>query len=206
MYRIERQDQLYKTLPRALFFSPTIVIFSALTLVLPLSGVFAPSSLTVAPKNFYNISGPCMIPTGNLSTPNTPDYSSLYSSEVNDVGSKYVQSWDESTTKATVFVSKLFMEHRIPDLPQSCGPNCRYNVSVPSFVFQCTPDPLSSPLFPVQKSPFNLWWATQDSVGWAFNVSWNSWSLNETGTSGKASCISVQAQYDIEVRVIPLSI
>jgi hypothetical protein len=73
MYRIERRDQLYKTLPQAVLFGPTIVVFSALTLLLPLSGVFAPGSLTVTTKNYTDV-GHCMIPTGNLSTPNTPEY------------------------------------------------------------------------------------------------------------------------------------
>jgi hypothetical protein len=68
MYRIERQDQLYLTLPRALFFSPTIVAFSVLALLLPLSGVFAPGSLTIVTQNFTDV-GNCTIPTGNLSTP-----------------------------------------------------------------------------------------------------------------------------------------
>jgi hypothetical protein len=73
MYRIERQDQLYKTLPQALFFSPTIVIFSVLTLLLPLSGVFTPGSLAVTKNSFSHV-GPCMIPSGNLSASDTPDF------------------------------------------------------------------------------------------------------------------------------------
>jgi len=207
MYRIERQDQLYKTLPHALFFNPTIVIFSSLTLLLPLAGVFAPSSLTVATENSTNVSGHCMIPTGNLSTPNTPDYSSLYDFETN-YGNKtdpYVLSWDDATPKATTFITKLFLEHRIPDLPQSCGPNCRYIVSVPSFIFQCTPNPLWLPPFPSPDSlPVLLWNATQNS-NWHFDISWNSWNGTGTSGSGNAFCLAVQAQYDVEVRVIPLS-
>ena len=206
MYQIERQDQLYKTLPHALFFSPTIVIFSALTLLLPLSGVFAPSSLTVSAKNSTNISGPCIIPTGNLSTPNTPDYSSLHSSQISpeSITVPYVMSWGRFTPKATTFITKLFLEHRIPDLPQSCGPNCRYNVSVPSFIFQCTPNPSWFPPSPGG----GLWNAILDPgklSDWKFYISWKSW--NETGTLAEnASCLAVQAQYDVEVRVIPLSI
>jgi len=71
MYRIERQDQLYKTLPHALFFSPTIVIFSAPTILLPISGIFAPGSLSVTTINSTAVSH-CIIPTGNLSTPDSP--------------------------------------------------------------------------------------------------------------------------------------
>ena len=138
IYRIERQDQLYKTLPRALFFSPIIVVFSALTLLLPISGVFAPGSLTVATQNSTHV-GHCIIPTGYLSTPGTPDYSSFYIT----VGEG--PNWSGVTPRATELTAQWFVEQRIPDLPQACGPNCCYNLSIPSFVFQCTPNPSSLP-------------------------------------------------------------
>ena len=199
MYQVERQDQLYKTLPQALFVSPTIVIFSSLTLLLPLSGVFAPGSLTITTKNSTNIAGPCVIPTGNLSTPNTTDSTSLFSTG----GVGY---WNAVTPRATTLTTQWFVAQRIPDLPQACGPNCRYKVSVPSFVFQCTPNPLLLPYAQAQDplTPSKtLWNGTTDPTSiWAFYIAWKSNGPN--GTSGNASCSPVAAQYDVEVRTIAL--
>jgi hypothetical protein len=216
MYQIERQDQLYKTLPLALFFNPTIVVFSALTLLLPLSGVFAPGSLSVATKNSTDVSGPCFIPTGNLSTPNTPDSTSL-STE------KSIGYWTGVTPRATDLATQCLAEQRIPDLPQACGPNCRYNVSVPSFFFQCIPNPSSLPFGQADppapprvsfrpgpaipgrnlttKIPITLWNGTTDpNSTWGFYIAWKSNGPN--GTSGNVSCSPVQAQYNVEVRRI----
>jgi len=198
MYRIERQDQLYKTFPQALFFNPTIVFFSALSL-LPLSGVFTPGSLTVTTKSSTDI-GTCMIPTGNISTPDTPDSTSLYTT----VAGK----WDNVSERATVLVMQWLVEQRIPDLPQACGPNCRYNVSVPSFVFQCTPNPSSLPYDQagnaIATGFTTLWNGTTDPISMGtFYIAWQSNGPN--GTWGNASCLTSQAQYDVEVWIIALS-
>jgi hypothetical protein len=198
MYRVERQDQLYKTLPLALFFNPIIVFFSTLSLLLSLSGVFAPGSLTVATKNSTDI-GPCVIPTGYLSTPDTPDYTSLFTRDS-------VGYWKTVTPRATALTMQWFVEQRIPDLPQACGPNCRYKVKVPSFVFQCTQNPSSLPYGQAGDNPSSttLWNGTTDPNSmWGFYIAWQSTGLN--GTRGNASCSPVQAQYDVEVRIIALS-
>ena len=150
MYRIERQDQLYKTLPQAVFFSPTIVVFTALNLLLPLSGVFAPGSLTVVTKNSTDVPSPCMIPSGNLSTPNASDSTSLYNAFLGDS-----ETWSGFTLRATEVTTKCLAEQRIPDLPQSCGSNCHYKVSVLSFVIQCTPNPSSLPYGQVSTTDLN---------------------------------------------------
>jgi hypothetical protein len=179
IYRIERQDKLYKTLPQALFFCPTIVVFSALTLFLPLSGVFAPGSLTIATQNYTNITGPCVIPTGNLS-----------------------HFYEAPISFFSRLTTQCFVEQRIPDLPQACGPNCRYKVHVPSFAFQCTPNPTSLP--DGQAGDGGTFWNgtayLNSTVG--FYIAWNSSSPKGLGTSGNASCSPVEAQYDIEVRTI----
>jgi hypothetical protein len=210
LYRIERQDQLYKTLPRALFFSPTIVALSALTLLLPLSGVFAPGSLTVTTRN-STYKGSCMVPTGNLSTLDTPDYQSLY------ILRQGLQEWVGVTPRATALTTQCLVEQRIPDLPQACGPNCRYKVSVPSFVFQCTPNPSLLPYaqagIPCEDLAcppvVTLWNGTTDPTSmWAFYVAWDSYNWKGPdliGTSGNVSCSPVQAQYDVEVGTIALS-
>ena len=205
MYQIERQDQLYKTLPRAVFFSPTIVIFSALTLLLPLSGVFAPGSLTVTTKNSSHV-GPCMIPTGNFSTANTPDSASLYTTNGYNIGG--IGLWNGVTPRATTLTTQWLVEQRIPDLPQACGPNCRYKVHVPSFVFQCTPNPSSLPDGQAgdlkSLTMATLWNGTIDPDSyWGFYIAWQSNGPN--GTSGNAYCSSFQAQYDVEVWIVALS-
>ena len=203
MYRIERQDQLYKTLPQAVFFSPTIVVFTVLNLLLPLSGVFAPGSLTVDTKNFTNVGGPCIIPSGNLSTPDTPDSISLFSYSLGGW-------WGGAMPRAMDLAAQCLVEQRIPDLPQACGPNCRYKVSVPSFVIQCTPNPISLPYMQgasdLDEDSFfgTLWNGMIDTHdGTQFYVVWH--SSGPKGTSGNGSCSPVQVQYDVEVRKISLS-
>jgi len=198
MYQIERQDELYKTLPRALFFSPIIVVFSALTLFLPLAGVFAPGSLTVATEN-STVVGPCIIPTGYLSTPDTPDYASLYTSTAG--------RWGGASTRINALATQWLIEQRIPDLPQACGPNCRYKVHIPSFAFRCAPNPLLLPLGQAGEKGFqpSLWNGTQGEGNfiWDFYIAW--YSNGPNGTWGNAFCTTLQAQYDVEVRIIALS-
>jgi hypothetical protein len=75
-----------------------------------------------------------MIPSGNLSAPNTSDSISLFTTDI------YGTSWTGVTPRATELTSQCLVDQRIIDLPQVCGPNCRYNVSVLSFVIQCTPN------------------------------------------------------------------
>jgi len=120
---IERQDQLYKTLPRALFFSPTIVVFSALTLLLLLSGVFAPGSLTVTTKDSTHVSL-YVISTGNISTPDTPDSTSFFT-QGGTQPSGFNASWAGITPRVKGLTIQWFAGQRIPYLPQACGPNCR---------------------------------------------------------------------------------
>jgi hypothetical protein len=200
MYRIERRDQLYKTLPKAAFFSPTIVIFSAITLLLPLSGVFAPGSLTVTTKNYTDAGVPCMIPTGHPLTQNITD------STFGDGTAKY---YSDIMPKARELTMQLFVEQHIPDLPQACGPNCCYNVLVPSFVFQCTPNPPLLPYAqagipsadPLTPSNITLWNGTMIPLGsYGFYIAWKSNGPN--GTSGNASCEPVLAHYDVKVWTI----
>jgi hypothetical protein len=184
IYWIERQGQLYKTLPRALFFSPTIVVFSALTLLLPLSGVFAPASLTVVTRNSTHL-GNCMIPTGDLSI-----------------------NRSISTMDYVDIIMQMFSKGGIPDLPQVCGHNCRYTVSgVTSFVFQCTPNPSSLPYGqaedPNDAMLLTLWNGTGSDGFGEFYIAWNSNGPNH-GTSGNASCSPFVAQYDVEVRYLPV--
>ena len=212
MYRIERQDELYKTLPQAVFFSPTIVVFTALNLLLPLSAVFAPGSLTVDTKNVTDVGEPCIIPSGNISTPNTPDSTSLFSLSAGGW-------WGGAMPRAMDLAAQCLVEQRIPGLPQACGPNCHYKVSVPSFVIQCTPNPSSLPYMQVpggmgyegirgNDTEFffgTLWNGTIDlDDNTQFYVGWHSSGPNG-GTSGNGSCSPVQVQYDVEVRKISLS-
>ena len=200
MYQIERQNQLYKTLPHALLFNPTIAISSALTLLLPLSGVFAPGSLTVTTKNSTDV-GPCMVPTGNISAQNTPDNLSLF----NMGGPPGPASITPSMTPKLAMLITQWLVQRIPDLPQACGPNCRYKVHMPSLFYQCTQNPSSLLYGQGGNSHGNttLWNGTVGPNGLDFYIAWQSNGPN--GTWGNASCTPFQAQYDVEVRIITLS-
>jgi hypothetical protein len=106
----------------------------------------------------------------------------------------------------------FYVDHRIPDLPQACGPNCCYKVHVPSFVFNCTPNPSSLPYgqagdessakFPVLWNGTTVQFGPNYSMG-EFYIAWQSNGPN--GTSGNALCKPFLAQYDIEVRIFALS-
>jgi hypothetical protein len=138
--------------------------------------------LTVVPQKSTNISGNCTIPTGNLSN--------FYETPIS--------FFSGLTTRS-------YVEQRILDLPQACGPNCNYTVHVPSFAFNCTPNPSSLPDGQAGDGP-SSWNGTMypDSTQTlGFYIAWNSDSPN--GTSGNASCSSIQAQYDIKVRTIAFS-
>ena len=203
LYHIKQCNNLYQTLPQALFFSPLLVLFSILTLLLPFSGVFAPGSLTVTTKNYTN-PGPCIIPTGNLSS---PGYSSLGSQMfLLDVDDCY--QWDGISPSLTSLITQWFIEQRIPDLPQACGQNCLYRVSdVHSFVFKCQPNPVFLPYRQLDDSlsleSTTLWNVTTDpNSTWAFYIAWKSDVVS--GTSGNAYCSPFLAQYDVEVGEIVL--
>ena len=143
-----------------------------------------------------------------------------------------MRPWTGVSPRAMALTTQCLVEQRIPDLPPACGPNCRYKVSVPSFVFQCTPNPsllpndqagMPGPCLPeslgtvpdqgsyVCNGLYNvtMWNGTTDPTSmWAFYVAWDSGNLEGQdliGTSGNASCSPVQAQYDVEVRTIALS-
>jgi len=205
MYQIERRNQLYKTLPQALFFSPIIVIFSAVTLFLPLSGIFSPASLTFTTK-YSTVINNCTIPTGNISGQNTGDPSYFFGSNISSDGRFSVPP------KLLSVIMQLHIDHRIRDLPQACGPNCRYKVHVPSFVFNCTSNPsylpyglagnASNQAFPVLWNGTTVPMEPSGFMG-AFYIAWQSNGPN--GTSGNASCMPLQAKYDIEVWIIAFS-
>jgi hypothetical protein len=150
-----------------------------------------------------------MIPTGNLSTPNTADSTSFFRTNGSlGIGLELpTLYWSGVTSRATALTTQWFVEQRIPDLSHTCGPNCHYKVHVPSFVFKCTPNPSSLPYVqagdPI-KDGTTLWNGTMDpSMIWGFYIAWK--SNGQNGTSGNASCLPFQAQYDVEVRTIALS-
>jgi len=179
-------------------------------LILPLSGVFAPGSLTVTIQGSTRIGHcivpstdamPCMIPTGDLSTSaSTP----LFTTDPNS------SRWYGVTPRTIALITEWFAHQRIPDLPQVCGPNCHYEVHIPSFVFQCTPDPPSLPYGQIDgpspsSSEITIWNGTTDPHStWGFYIAWKAWSPSNR-TSGNASCSPVQAQYDVKVRIVVLS-
>lgn len=161
-----------------------------------------------------------MIPTGNLATPNTPDSKSFFTQGGTQM-SGFNASWAGITPRVRGLTIQWFAGQRIPDLPQACGPNCRYKVHIPSFVFQCTPNPSLLPygqagnpmmdfttfwngtVEPIRfANPFHhlFWNGTEDpNSKWGFYVSWSSNGNYGAGTSGNASCSPLQAEYDVEV-------
>jgi hypothetical protein len=194
LYDIQRSNKLYQTLPQALFFSPLMVLISILTLLLPLSGVFAPGSLIVTIKNYTNTL-PCIIPTGNLNSTEVELFSS--------VNSGGIFAWGGVLPQVTTLTIQWFIEQRIPDLPQVCGLNCLYTVSVPSFVFECQPDPVSLPYGQLDST--TLWNATLDpNLSYAFYVAWMNVKEATEHSRGSAHCLAVLAQYEVEVgEIVP---
>jgi hypothetical protein len=160
-----------------------------------------------------------VIPTGNLSTPNYPDSQSFFM-QGGTLPSGYLNaSWAGITPRVRGLTMQWFSGQRIPDLPRVCGPNCRYKVHIPSFVFKCIPNPSSLPYGqagnpmldfntfgngttePIRLNPsHSLWNGTTDpNSKWGFYISWSSEARYGVGTSGNASCSPFQAKYDVEV-------
>ena len=119
--------------------------------------------------------------------------------------------WTSVMPRAMGLIMQCVYEH-FPSFPEACRLNCHYEVSMPSLVFQCTPNPPSLPYAQVgipQSSPgassgFVLWNVTRDPIFmWGFYVTWN--SNGADGTSGNTSCSPIQAQYNISVQIIALS-
>ena len=87
-----------------------------------------PSSLQVVPGRTHDLSRSCQVPTGNLT--NGPPGSIMYQTG----GWGY---WTGITPVAQKLAYSTFIGQKIPQLPQPCGLNCTYSVSVPSIAFQC---------------------------------------------------------------------
>jgi hypothetical protein len=140
-----------------------------------------------------------MIPTGNLNTSDVEIFNFIVN------GDSLI--WRSVLPRVTMLTTQWFIEQRIADLPQPCGLNCLYTVSVPSFVFKCQPNPASLPDGQMGESSgvasSTLWNATVDPNSmWAFYVAWQ--NFEDQGTMRSAYCSPVLAQYDVEVGKIVL--
>ena len=126
-----------------------------------------------------------------------------------------MRSFTGITPLAHRLVSSTIMGQRILPLPQPCGLNCTYSVSVPSFAFECqdgvqlpaemssNKDTLSALVW---REPF--WNATSDPTAdlgsISFYVYWK--SRTESGTNGTARCTVGRATYDFTVSRASLSL
>lgn len=166
-------------------------------LAFPLAAILASGALGITTSYQTDILDSCVVPSGNLS--NATPSSTLYTKES--------LWWGGPSEMANRLVMRSFIEGTIPPLPQSCGSNCSYQVSMDSMAFQCERN-VSVPQGQLASTTATqtLWNATVNATDGAWNpiypfyVAWNSSSSDGAGTLGGVFCSPVQARYDFEVR------
>jgi len=183
--------------------SPLLVLTVAVSFLLAIPTIFTPSSLRVVPRPTLDLSRPCQVPAGNLSI-GTPG-SIMYQTG----GWGY---WMGITPVAHKLAYSTFVGQSIPSLPQPCGSNCTYSVSLPSMAFQCKQGvTLPASMMPVpQRFGYfedGFWNATANNDGTprgSFYVYWK--SSSQSGTNGTALCTVGRATYDFTVSIIKLDV
>jgi len=177
--------------------SPLLVLTVAVSFLLPISTIFTPSSLQVVPGRTHDLSRSCQVPTGNLT--NGPPGSIMYQTG----GWGY---WTGITPVAQKLAYSTFIGQKIPQLPQPCGLNCTYSVSVPSIAFQCKEGvelpPAMKPATSAGVWEEAFWNATAITSGSppaSFYVYWK--STTKSGTNGTALCTIGTAKYDFTVSI-----
>ena len=180
----------------------------AVSFSLSIPTVITPSSLQVVSGPSQNLLISCQIPSGDLT--NVSSGNTLYRT-------RGMRSFTGITPLAHRLVSSTIMGQRILPLPQPCGLNCTYSVSVPSFAFECQdgvqlPAEMSSNKRPLSAVIWNepFWNATVNpTVGinppTSLYVYWK--SRTESGTNGTALCTVGGANYDFTVSgfIIPVT-
>lgn len=181
-----------------IFKSPLLVIVVAVSFLLPIPTIFTPSSLRVVSRPVVEPSTPCSVPTGNLT--NGGSGSTMYGA----AGWGY---WTGITPVAQKLATSTFIGQKIPSLPQTCGLNCTYSVSLHSIAFRCKnsveiPPGLSTD-WPDKKGigEETFWNATTNSTDGGpadpFYIYWK--STTQSGTNGTAMCTVGTAQYNFTV-------
>jgi hypothetical protein len=175
--------------------SPLLVVTVGVSFLLLIPSVFAPSSLQVIPGPNRVLPRSCQVPTGNLT--NGSPGSILYQTG----GFGY---WTGITPVAQKLAYSTFIGQKIPQLPQPCGINCTYSVSVPSIAFQCK-DGVELPAAMTPATPSMYWeeafWNATATISGSppasFYVYWK--STTRSGTNGTALCTVGTANYDFTV-------
>ncbi|KAG8901582.1 hypothetical protein FRC00_006144 [Tulasnella sp. 408] len=218
LYSVERRDVMSTVLSNAVMHGPLLVGATILSFMLPIAAVFTPASLGVRTMT-YEEHGHCVIVAGNLRNHKMPSLGGtvpkLY---VNTPLSGY-SFHDVSTTVARISDITFSRGAPIP-LPEFCGKNCTYKVSVDSMAFKCeqniplpdrhmgTYDPLYWNDGPWTKTFWNAT-ATGDQmeptlpiyVGWA-TLGTGATMDTSVGTTGSAYCTPVSARYDFTVKTM----
>lgn len=194
VYLVADKDTMATFFSSAILRSPLLVTAAALSFLLPIPTVLTPSSLQVTPHTVSNWS-PCQVPTGNVMS--------------GGPGSVMYQTggwgyWAGVTPVAQKLALSTFVGQKIPPLPQSCGLNCTYSVTVPSIAFRCQ-EAVELPAATSgnqQLREESFWNSTTTEVGpspnTSFYVYWK--STEEGGTNGTALCTVGTAQYHFTVQ------
>lgn len=180
--------------------SPLLVLTVAVSFLLPITTIFAPSSLRVVPGPNQELPRSCQVPTGNLT--NGSSGSIMYQTG----GWGY---WTGITPVAQKLAYSTFIGQKIPALPQPCGSNCTYSVSVPSIAFQCK-EGVALPAAMTPATPAVSWqeafWNASATISGSppasFYVYWK--SSTQSGTNGTALCTIGTAKYDFTVSIHPI--
>ncbi|KAG8901581.1 hypothetical protein FRC00_006143 [Tulasnella sp. 408] len=190
---------------------PLLVGATVLSFMIPIAAVFTPASLGVRTIT-YEVIAPCVIAAGNFKNSAYDGVPRFYE------GTSCYAFHDVTTTVARVSDITFARGAPIP-LPEFCGKNCTYKISVDSTAFKCDqnvtlPDGHMGTFDPLHPGPSTktFWNATAAGgdqmeptvpiyVGWATNG--DSLTMDTSvGTSGAAYCIPVSARYEFTVQTM----
>lgn len=172
-------------------------------LAFPFAAVLSSGSLGVETAYEMDMPDSCFAPVGDLSKAPM-----LYDATFG--------WWGDVSEEATRIALRSFVEGVIPPLPQPCGSNCSYLVSIDSMAFQCERNAtIAQAQLSYTASSQTVWNATVNATGTGtgvvdptspFYVAWNSSSSDHSGTTGTAVCSPVLARYDFNVRVFAINV
>ncbi|KAG9009163.1 hypothetical protein FRB90_008508 [Tulasnella sp. 427] len=199
IYQVAEKDALATFASSAVVKSPLLVVVAALTFILPISTVLAPSSLRVVPHISTSWKS-CQIPSGNLAN----DGSTLYLTGFRGF-------WSSSSPAGQQLAIATLVGQQILPIRSVCGSDCEYSVSFPSVAIQCQsgaeiPEGMKGEdQIGGQIDIVTYWNATPvhpldglSDPSDPFYVYWNSHDVS--GSSGQARCTVGLAQYSFTIR------
>ncbi|KAG8950251.1 hypothetical protein FRC04_007885 [Tulasnella sp. 424] len=207
LYQVERRDIVSTILSNAIRRAPLLVAITLLSFLLPIAAIFTPASLGVSSSTNSDLAGPCVVTTGNFSG---PEATGLHQ------GGIFLSGFTPTVQK---IAEAAFYGGTIVPLPDYCGQNCTYFLTVDSFTFSCQTTGVTLPegqmgtFDPQHPGPGiqTFWNATltgseaDSDPTMPFYLGWATGGMvvpfdSSIGSSGSAYCTPMQARYNFQIR------